>query len=83
MKVLAKAGQWTIKEVAKKDGKGSFYVVEKSRKNEQSGEWENQSMFLNPSEFPTVSELLLIAFHEIVKAQANARNNAQEGGADY
>ena len=83
MKVLAKAGQWTVKEVSKKDGKGSFFIVEKSRKNEQSGEWESQSIFLNPGEFPTVAELLLIAFQELVNAQANARNNAQEGGADY
>lgn len=81
MKILSKAGQWTVKEVEKKDGKGSFFIVEKSRKNEQSGEWENQSIFLNPTEIPAVSELLIMAFQAIVKAQVEARN--QQGGADY
>jgi len=83
MKMLAKAGQWAVKEVAKKDGKGSFFTIEKSRKNEQSGEWENQSIILNPAEFATVAELLLVAFQEIVKANAAAVNDRQTGGADY
>lgn len=81
MKTLAKAGQWTVKEVAKKDGKGSFFVVEKSRKNEQTNEWENQSIFLNPVEFPTVAELLLLAFQEVVKNNTAAKN--MQGGVDY
>lgn len=83
MTILAKVGQWTVKEVAKKDGKGSFFTLEKSRKNEQSGEWESQSIFLNPAEFATVAELLLIAFQESAKLQAAAVNNKQIGGADY
>ena len=80
MKTLARAGQWTVKEVSKKDGKGSFFVVEKSRKNEQTGEWENQSIFLNPAEFPTVAELLLLAFQEVVKTNTAAKN--MQGGAE-
>lgn len=83
MRVLAKAGQWSAKEVEKKDGKGVLYIVEKSRKNEQTGEWESQSLFLNPAEFATVAELLLIAFQEVVKAQAAAVNNKQQGGAEF
>lgn len=83
MRVLAKAGQWTAKEVEKKDGTGFLYIVEKSRKNEQTGEWESQSIFLNPAEFATAAELLLIAFSEVAKAQAAAVNNRQQGGADY
>lgn len=82
MTILAKAGQWAVKETAKKDGKGSFFILEKSRKNEQSGEWENQSIFLNPAEFATVAELLRVAFAESVKTQAAAVNNRQVGGAD-
>lgn len=82
MRVLAKAGQWTAKEVEKKDGTGFLYIVEKSRKNEQTGEWESQSIFLNPAEFATAAELLLIAFGEVAKAQAAAVNNRQQGGAD-
>lgn len=83
MTILAKAGQWAVKQVQKKDGKGNLYVLEKSRKNEQSGEWENQSIFLNPAEFATVAELLIAAFSDVVKAQAEAVNNRQTGGADY
>lgn len=83
MKMLAKAGQWSIKEVEKKDGKGSLYIVEKSWRNEQKGEWESQGLFLNPAEFATVAELLLIAFSEVAKTQASAVNNKQQGGADY
>lgn len=83
MMILAKAGQWAVKEVQKKDGKGNIYVLEKSRKNEQTGEWESQSLFLNPAEFATVAELLLASFSDVVKAQAAAFNNRQTGGADY
>lgn len=83
MMILAKAGQWAVKEVQKKDGKGNLYVLEKSRKNEQTGEWESQSLFLNPTEFATVAELLLASFSDVVKAQAAAFNNRQTGGADY
>lgn len=79
MRIIAKVGALCVKEVEKKDGSGWFCVLEKSRKNEQTGQWENQSIIIKPSEFPAVSELLLIAFATIAKEQAQVRNDAKVG----
>ena len=83
MQVISKAGQFAVKQVESKDGKSTFYVVEKSRKNEQSGEWETQSIFLKPAEMAVVAELLFAAFATLAREFAIMQNNKQTGGADY
>lgn len=82
-RTLAKAGQFSIKEIESKDGKSTFYVAEKSRKDEQTGEWKSDSLFVKPIEMAIFAELLLTAFTTIAKEQASAANNRQSGGADF
>ena len=80
MRVLAKVGMWSIKEIAKSEKNGFYYIAEKAKKNEKTGEWESQSIFLALSEFPALAELLMIAFGKAAKEQAEARNASLQQG---
>lgn len=83
MRVLAKAGALAIKELERKDGKGLFYVLEKSKKNEQTGQWDSESLFIKPMELAALAALGQLAFDTLAKEAAQLRNSKQEGGAEF
>ena len=83
MRILAKVGQFAVKEVEKKDGSGVFYVVEKSRKDDATGKWESESIFLKPAEMAVAAELLFVAFAALAREFAVLQNNKQSGGGDF
>ena len=85
MTVLAKAGIFSVKEIEGKSANGTYksYVISKSRKDEQTGEWHDDSIFVKPGELAIIGELALAAFTKLVRDTADAANNKQAGGVDY
>ena len=85
MRVLARAGVYSIKEIEGKNANGAFksYVISKSRKDEKSGEWKDESIFVKPAELAVLGELALSAFTTLVRETADAANVKQATGVDF
>lgn len=85
MRVLAKAGIYSVKEIEGKNANGPYkaYLISKSRKDEKSGEWRDESIFVKPSELAIIGELTLSAFTNLVRENADAANTKQATGVDF
>lgn len=85
MRVLAKAGIYSVKEIEGKNANGPYksYVISKSRKDDKTGEWHDDSIFLKPGELAIIGELALSAFTNLVRENADAANTKQATGVDF
>ena len=85
MRVLAKAGIFSVKEIEGKSANGAYkaFVISKSRKDEKTGEWKDDSIFVKPSELAVIGELTLAAFTNLAREAADGANAKQTGGVDY
>lgn len=85
MRVLAKAGFFSVKEIEGKSANGPYkaFVISKSRKDDKTGEWKDDSIFLKPAELAVVGELALAAFSKLASEYADGANVKQAGGVDY
>ena len=85
-RALAKIGSLEIKEISGESQNGAYhmYTVEKSVKDNKTGEWKSESIILKPAEMPAIAALCEMAFNALCKEAVEARNaRNQEGGADY
>lgn len=85
MRVLARAGIFSVKEIEGKNANGPYkaFVISKSRKDEKTGEWKDESIFVKPSELAVIGELALSAFTNLVRENADAANAKQATGVDF
>ena len=85
MRVLAKAGIFSVKEIEGKSANGTYkaFVISKSRKDDKTGEWKDDSIFVKPSELAVIGELALAAFTNLAREAADGANIKQTGGVDY
>lgn len=85
MRVLAKAGIFSVKEIEGKNANGPYkaFVISKSRKDEKSGEWKDESIFVKPGELAIISELALTAFTNLAREAADSANIKQATGVDF
>lgn len=84
---ITKLGQFKVQKISgDKNGRAyEFYTVERAFKNEQTGEWQQESISLRPVEMFAVGCLLRMAGEELARKAAREQNarNADKGGADY
>ena len=85
MRVLAKAGLYSVKEIEGKNANGPYkaFVIGKSRKDEKTGEWHDESIFVKAAELAILGELALSAFTTLVRENADAANVKQATGVDF
>lgn len=85
MRVLAKAGFFSVKEIEGKNANGPYkaFVISKARKDEKSGEWKDESIFVKPGELAIISELALTAFTNLAREAADSANIKQATGVDF
>lgn len=85
MRLLAKAGIFSVKEIEGKSANGAYksYVISKSRKDDKTCEWHDDSIFVKPSELAIIGELALSAFTTLAREAADGANTKQAPGVDY
>lgn len=85
MRLLARAGIFSVKEIEGKSANGAYksYVISKSRKDEKTGEWSDDSIFVKTGELAIIGELALSAFTNLVRENADAANVKQATGVDF
>lgn len=85
MRMLAKAGVFSVKEIEGKSANGPYksFVISKSRKDDKSGEWKDESIFVKPSELAIIGELALSAFTSLAREAADGANVKQATGVDF
>lgn len=85
MRILAKAGIFSVKEIEGKNANGPYksFVISKSRKDEKSGEWKDESIFVKPGELAVIGELAITAFTTLAREIADGANTKQATGVDF
>ena len=85
MRVLAKAGVFSVKEIEGKTANGPYksFVISKSKKDDKTGEWRDESIFVKPGELAIIGELALTAFTNLAREYADSANVKQATGVDF
>lgn len=85
MRVLAKAGVFSVKEIEGKAANGPYkaFVISKSKKDDKTGEWRDESIFVKPGELAIIGELALTAFTNLAREYADGANVKQATGVDF
>jgi len=75
MKIISKIGGLSFKEIHTKTGKIS-YALSKSQKNKDTGDWEDQTIWLWDNEIENLKKIIEIASDYLVKVSTAKANNA-------